>query len=89
MNHSPTTANDDDETLAAALADAVVAGAQQDPALRRLALRAIGKLKLPCDCTVDELAAQHGTDRHTLNRIALHALQKLKLHPEIQALRRL
>lgn len=79
----------DDDTLAAALADAVVAGAAHDPALRRLALRAAGKLKHPCDCTADELAEQHGISRFALNRIAARALTKLRLSPELQAIRRI
>lgn len=77
----------DDDALAEALADSWVAGAAHDPRLCRLALRAAGLAKEPADMTQDELAAEHGTDRHTLNRLALRALTKLRLAPEIQGLK--
>lgn len=77
----------DDDALADALADAWVARAATDPALCRLALRAAGLAKEPADMTQDELATEHGTDRHTLNRLALHALAKLRLAPEIRGLK--
>lgn len=80
-------ADDEDDALAEALADAWVARAAADPALRRLALRAAGLRKEPADMTQEELAADWHTDRHTLNRLALHALQKLRLSPECRALR--
>jgi hypothetical protein len=73
--------------LAGELADAWVARAEIDPAIRRLALRAVGHLKDPADMTLEELAATHGTDRHTLNRIALKALRKLRFTPEIRDLK--
>lgn len=79
---------DDDDALAEAIADAWVARAAADPALRRLALRAAGLRKEPSDMTTDELAREHGTDRHTLNRLATRALTKLRLSPEFQAIRR-
>jgi hypothetical protein len=37
--------------------------------------------------TQEELAADWHTDRHSLNRLALHALQKLRLSPELAALK--
>ena len=74
----------DDETLAAALADAVVAGAAHDPALRRLALRAAGLAKEPADMTQDELAESYGCDQATICRMALRALKKLQLSPEFR-----
>lgn len=77
----------DDDALAEALADAWVARAAADPALCRLALRAAGLRKAPADMTQEELAAKWGTDRHTLNRLALHALKKLRLSPEILSLK--
>lgn len=78
---------DDDDALAEALADSWVAGAAHDPRLCRLALRAAGLAKEPADMTQDELAAEHGTDRRSLNRLALHALHKLRLAPEVRLLR--
>lgn len=77
---------DDDDAAAEALADAWVARAATDPALCRIALRAAGRLKAPAEMTQDELAAEYGTDRHTLNRIAARAIQKLRFSPEIQSL---
>lgn len=77
----------DDDALAEALADSWVAGAAHDPRLCRLALRAAGLAKEPADMTQDELAAEHGTDRHTLNRLALHALNKLRHSPELRTIR--
>ena len=77
-----------DDALAEALADAWVARAESDPALRRLALRAAGLSKEPADMTQDELASEWQTDRHALNRLALHALRKLRLSPEITAIRK-
>lgn len=82
-----TPADPSDDALAEALADAWVEQAAHDLTLRRLALRAAGICKEPADMTQDELAAAHGTDRHTLNRLALHALKKLRLSPEIRTLR--
>jgi hypothetical protein len=76
-----------DDALAEALADAWVARAESEPALRRLALRAAGLSKEPADMTQDELAAAWHTDRHSLNRLALHALRKLRLSPEISAIK--
>jgi len=76
-----------DDALAEALADAWVARAESDPALRRLALRAAGLAKEPADMTQDELASEWHTDRSALNRLALHALQKLRLSPEISGLK--
>jgi hypothetical protein len=76
-----------DDALAEALADAWVERAAHDPALRRLALRAAGLAKEPADMTQEELAAEWHTDRHSLNRLALHALRKLRLSPEISAIK--
>lgn len=87
MSTAPTTAPDDDDALAEILADEWVARAANDPALRRLALRAAGLRKAPAAMTQDELAAEHGTDRAALNRLALHALKKLRHSPELSALR--
>ena len=77
---------DDDDAAAEALADAWVALAENDPVLRRIALRAVGHLKAPADMTQDELAAEWGTDRHALTRIAAKALLKLRFTPEIRSL---
>lgn len=85
MTSAPTTP-DSDDALAEALADAWVARAESDPALRRLALRAAGLRKEPADMTQEELAAEWHTDRSSLNRLALHALRKLRLSPEISAI---
>ena len=85
MTSAPTTP-DSDDALAEALADAWVARAESDPALRRLALRAAGLRKEPADMTQEELAAEWHTDRNSLNRLALHALRKLRLSPEISAI---
>ncbi len=85
MTTSP--AQDEDDALAEALADAWVELAAHDASLRRLALRAAGLRKEPADMTQDELAAAWHTDRHSLNRLALHALRKLRLSPEITALK--
>ena len=88
MHSAPPTPDDaDDDALADALADAWVARAATDPALRRLALRAAGLTKAPADMTQEELATAHGTDRHTLNRLALHALNKLRHSPELRTIR--
>jgi hypothetical protein len=88
MTSAPTTPDSkDDDALAEALADAWVARAAVDPTLRRLALRAAGLAKEPADMTQDELAGEWHTDRHALNRLALHALQKLRLSPEILSLK--
>jgi hypothetical protein len=87
MPSTPQIRDDSDDALAEALADAWVERAAHDPTLRRLALRAAGLRKEPADMTQDELAAAHGTDRHSLNRLALHALRKLRLSPEITALK--
>ena len=76
----------DDDALADMLADAWVERAAHDPALRRLAMRAAGIRKAPAEMTAAELACEHGTDRHALNRIALHALRKLRLSPIVRAL---
>ena len=82
----PDTHQPDDDALAEMLADAWVERAAHDPVLRRLALRAAGIRKAPSDMTSAELAHEHGTDRHALNRIALHALRKLRLSPMVRAL---
>ena len=88
MHSAPTTPDhNDDDALAEALADAWIERAAQDPALRRLALRAAGLTKAPADMTQDELATAHGTDRSGLNRLALRALKKLRYSPELSALR--
>ena len=83
---SPTDHLSDDDALAEAMADEWIARAQSDPSIRRLALRAAGLAKEPADMTADELAREHGTDRHSLNRLALRALRKLRLSPEVRAL---
>ena len=75
-----------DDALAEALADAWVASAAHDPALRRAALRAAGLTKEPADMTLDELAVCHGSDRHALTRLALRTLRRLRHEPVIQAL---
>jgi hypothetical protein len=88
MTDDPTTSEpDDDDALADLLADEWVSRAATDPALCRLALRAAGLAKAPAEMTQDELAARWGTDRHSLNRLALTALKKLRLSPEIRAIR--
>ena len=87
MTHATAIPEPDDDALAEALADAWVARAATDPALRRLALRAAGLRKAPAEMTQDELARDHGTDRATLNRLALTALKKLRHSPELSALR--
>lgn len=84
---TPDAAADDDDALAEALADEWVARAATDPKLHRLALRAVGLAKEPAEMTQDELAARWGTDRHSLNRIVLKAIKKLRHYPEIQALK--
>lgn len=77
----------DDDTLAELIADAFVARAQVDPAIRRAALRAAGLIKAPADMTLDELARAHGTDRYALRRIAATALKRLRHSPQISALK--
>jgi hypothetical protein len=87
MTHANSEPDDDDDALAEILADAWVARAATEPALCRLALRAAGLAKAPAEMTPDELAAHWGTDRAALNRLALHALNKLRHAPEIRAIR--
>lgn len=79
---------DDDDALADALADAWIEAAATDIALRRAALRAVGLLKEPADMTLSELAREHGTDRHDLQRLALKTLSRLRYLPEIAHLRK-
>jgi hypothetical protein len=86
-DHAATPDDADDDALAEALADAWVAGAATDPALCSLALRAAGLRKAPAEMTQEELATRWGTDRHTLNRLALRALAKLRHSPEIRSLK--
>ena len=78
---------DDDDALAEAIADAWIEQAATDPAIQRAALRAAGLLKEPADMTVTELALEHGTDRHTLNRVLHSVLRRLKHHPKISHLK--
>ena len=82
-----TPAPDDEEALAERLADLWVERALVDPAIRRAALRAVGLIKEPAEMTIEELADSQGTSRRTLNRIANRLLRKLKLNPEIQAMK--
>lgn len=86
-NLPPSIDLNDDDALSDALADAWVARAAHDPVLLKAAARAAGILKAPSDMTLDELARSQGTDRHTLNRIALRALQRLRHAPQISALK--
>jgi hypothetical protein len=71
----------DDDALSEALADAWVAAAANDPAILKAARRAAGLLKAPADMTLDELAREQGTDRHTLQRIARKAILRLRFSP--------
>lgn len=77
----PTPAPDDDDALAEAIADAWVARAHQDPALRRLALRAAGLAKTPAEMTPAELAHELAVTERRLRQIQQDALQKLRHHP--------
>jgi hypothetical protein len=72
---------DDDDALAEALADAWIARAAEDPALRRLALRAAGLRPEPAEMTREELAAEHGVQPDTITRTGSDALLKLRHHP--------
>jgi len=76
-----------DDALAERLADLWIERAATDRRLRLQARRAAGLDPEPSALTVSQLADLHGTDRDTLNRIAARALRKLRLSPELQAIR--
>ena len=70
----------DDDALAEALADAWIERAAEDPALRRLALEAVGLLP-QTKPTMEDLAAKYGVKPDTLIRQSNDALLKLRHHP--------
>lgn len=80
-------AADDDDAVADAFAAELEARALRDPAFCRMLVRVVKGEKRPAEMTQEELAAKWGTDRYTLNREVLKAIKKLRLYPEIQALK--
>jgi DNA-directed RNA polymerase sigma subunit (sigma70/sigma32) len=81
--HDPAT---DDDTLADAVADALIERAMSDPSLRRIALRAAGlapgPAKHPADMTAEELAAAHGVTTRRIYQLQSDTMLRLKNDPK-------